>query len=52
MRGVAHSAEESEELYTWASNVVAQACFDRRNVRVSDQNLLHFFLLNDMTAIP
>lgn len=35
IRGVAHSAEESGELYTWASNVVAQACSDRRNVRVS-----------------
>lgn len=33
-RGVAQSSTHSEALYEWASSVVAQACRDRRNVRV------------------
>jgi hypothetical protein len=34
LRGIAQSSEHSGALYEWASGVVAQACYDRRNVRV------------------
>jgi hypothetical protein len=34
LRGIAQSSELSGALYDWASEVVAQACSDRRNVRV------------------
>jgi hypothetical protein len=34
LRGIAQSSEHSGALYEWASEVVAQACYDRRNVRV------------------
>jgi hypothetical protein len=34
LRGVAQSSEHSGALYEWASEVVAHACHDRRNVRV------------------
>jgi len=35
LRGVARGAQESGDLYRWALEVVAQACSERRNVRVS-----------------
>ena len=34
LRGIAQSSEHSGALYEWASDVVAHACHDRRNVRV------------------
>jgi hypothetical protein len=34
LRGVARSAQNSELLYRWASEVVSQACAERRDVRV------------------
>lgn len=34
LRGIAQSSEQSGALYQWASGVVEQACYDRRNVRV------------------
>ncbi|KAF8233988.1 hypothetical protein L208DRAFT_1058591, partial [Tricholoma matsutake] len=33
LHGIAHSSEHSGALYEWASGVVAQACYDRCNVR-------------------
>jgi hypothetical protein len=34
LRGIAMSSEHSGVLYEWASGVVEQACYDRRDVRV------------------
>jgi hypothetical protein len=34
LRGIAQSSEQSGALYEWASRVVEQACYDRRDVRV------------------
>ena len=34
LRGLAQSSDHSGAMYDWASGVVAQACYDRRNVRV------------------
>ena len=45
LRGVAEAAQESGDLYRWASQVVAQACSERRNVRVSQLKWYEFVLL-------
>jgi hypothetical protein len=34
LRGIAQSSDQSGALYEWASGVVEQACYDRRDVRV------------------
>lgn len=34
LRGIAQFSEQSGALYEWASGVVEQACYDRRDVRV------------------
>ena len=45
LRGIAHSSEWSGALYEWASGVVEQACYDRRNVRVCPF-CLHFYIIS------
>lgn len=45
LHGIAHSSEHSGALYEWASGVVAQACYDRCNVRVCSTHIfLNYFL--------
>ena len=34
LRGITQFSEQSGALYEWASGVVEQACYDRRDVRV------------------
>jgi hypothetical protein len=45
LRGIAQSSEQSEVLYKWASGVVEQACYDRRDVRVCSVLPIFFFLI-------
>jgi hypothetical protein len=42
LRGIAQFSEQSGALYDWASGVVEQACYDRRDVRVCSV-VLHFW---------
>jgi hypothetical protein len=43
LRGIAQSSEHSGALYDWASEVVARACHDRRNVRVCSAHVYFCF---------